>query len=62
MVANSTRTAAVHAEKFFLMPCYEYYSMDGYPFNELADMDLICVIMQMAMVRELSVCQEMFPH
>jgi hypothetical protein len=36
--------------------------MDGYPFNELADTDLIYVTMEMAMVRGLSACLEMFPN
>jgi hypothetical protein len=40
-VANSTRTTRVHSAKFFLVPCYEYYSINVYPFNELANMDLI---------------------
>jgi hypothetical protein len=40
VVANSAGTATVHNAKLFLVLCYEYYNRDGYPFNELADMNL----------------------
>jgi hypothetical protein len=58
VVANGTTTAIVHSAKFFLMLCYEYYSMGGYPFNDLADIDLTHGNGQ----RAVHLCQEIFPH
>jgi hypothetical protein len=58
VVANGTTTATVHSAKFFLVLCCEYYSMDGYPFNELANIHLVHGNGQ----RAVHLCQEMFSN